>query len=198
MRCPSPCFGSACSHAMARGRGSREGPSALYSRSSKARGTRRRMRGFEGRGRHLRSGPATAAKATCALTHPSNLARDHQAHHHTIISIHWPSPLSQSVHVPSQVQSVTPVRLGGSRVKRRDRVGKGRRRGAGRVHRAIPEERREKAGQTGGEGDDGDALAPARGDAQDPRPERLGRRAAGGAGSTPRRGRARTRDAPPW
>ena len=31
------------------------------------------MRGFEGRGRHLRSGPATAAKSTFALTHPSNL-----------------------------------------------------------------------------------------------------------------------------
>ena len=55
------------------GLGSREVPSALYSRSSKARGTRRRMRGFEGWGRHLRSGPATAAKPTFALTHPSNL-----------------------------------------------------------------------------------------------------------------------------
>ena len=31
------------------------------------------MRGFEGWGRHLRSGPATAAKSTLALTHPSNL-----------------------------------------------------------------------------------------------------------------------------
>ena len=52
---------------------SREVPSALYSRSSRARGTRRRMRGFEGWGRHLSSGPAAAAKATFALTHPSNL-----------------------------------------------------------------------------------------------------------------------------
>ena len=50
--CPSPsrfsrCFGSACSRSMGRGLGSREVRSALYSRSSKARGTRRRMRGFE-------------------------------------------------------------------------------------------------------------------------------------------------------
>ena len=71
--CPSLCLGSACSRSMGRGLGSREVPSALYSRSSKARGTRRRMRGFEGWGRHLRSGPATAAKPTFALTHPSNL-----------------------------------------------------------------------------------------------------------------------------
>src|SRR5215510_10789226 len=34
---------------------------------------RRHMRGFEGWGRHLCSGPATAAKRTFALTHPSNL-----------------------------------------------------------------------------------------------------------------------------
>lgn len=34
---------------------------------------RRRTRGFEGWGRHLRGGTRTAAKAPCALTHPSNL-----------------------------------------------------------------------------------------------------------------------------
>src|SRR5262245_49631324 len=37
------------------------------------RSGRRRMRGCEGWGRHLSSGPATAAKSTFALTHPSNL-----------------------------------------------------------------------------------------------------------------------------
>jgi hypothetical protein len=37
------------------------------------RSARRRMRGFEGWGRHLSSGSATAAKPTFALTHPSNL-----------------------------------------------------------------------------------------------------------------------------
>src|SRR5687767_14983834 len=71
--CPSLYLGSVCSRSMGRGLGSREVRSALYSRSSKARGTRRRMRGFEGWGRHLRSGPAMAAKPTFALTHPSNL-----------------------------------------------------------------------------------------------------------------------------
>jgi len=69
----SVCLGSASSRSMGPGLGSREVPSALYSRSSRARGTRRRMRGFEGWGRHLRSGPAAAAKSTFALTHPSNL-----------------------------------------------------------------------------------------------------------------------------
>jgi hypothetical protein len=61
------------SRAVGSGRWSREVPSTLYPRSSRARGTRRRMRGFEGWGRHLRSGPAAAAKPTFALTHPSNL-----------------------------------------------------------------------------------------------------------------------------
>ena len=42
-------------------------------RTSPSSGARRRRRGFEGWGRHLRGGPATAAKATFALTHPSNL-----------------------------------------------------------------------------------------------------------------------------
>ena len=60
-------------------------------------------------------------------------------------------------------------------MKRRDRGWKGRRRGAGRIHRAVPEERIENAGQAAGERDDGDVLASAGGDAQGPRPEGLGR-----------------------
>ena len=81
----------ACS-GMGSGRWSREVPSALYPRSSKARGTRRRMRGFEGWGRHLRSGPAAAAKPTFALTHPSNLRETirltpHHHHHHCPVTI---------------------------------------------------------------------------------------------------------------
>jgi hypothetical protein len=39
-------------------------------------------------------------------------------------------------------------------------------RGAGRIHRPIPEERIEDAGQAAGQRDDGDLLAPARGNAQ--------------------------------
>jgi hypothetical protein len=40
------------------------------------RSARRRMRGFEGWGRHLSRGSATAAKSTFALTHPVEPARD--------------------------------------------------------------------------------------------------------------------------
>jgi hypothetical protein len=53
--------------------GSREGQSSCYSRSSGASGARRRMRGVEGRGRHLGHGARTAATSTYARTHPSNL-----------------------------------------------------------------------------------------------------------------------------
>jgi hypothetical protein len=49
------------------------GSVSLLSALVKGEGTRRRLRGFEGWGRHLCSGPAAAAKATLALTHPSNL-----------------------------------------------------------------------------------------------------------------------------
>jgi hypothetical protein len=59
---------------------SREVPSALYPRSSRARGTRRRIGGFEGWGRHLSCGPAAAAKPTFALTHPSNLRETRSGH----------------------------------------------------------------------------------------------------------------------
>ena len=147
---------------------SREVPSALYSRSSRARGTRRRMRGFEGWGRHLRSGPATAAKPTFALTHPSNLRETIEAHPHH----HHSGPVTVTV---SHSQSSSRLRGVISRVKRGDRGGKGRGRGAGRIHRSIPEERIENAGQAAGERDDGDVLASARGDAQGPGPEGLGR-----------------------
>ncbi len=53
--------------------GSREVRSSFYSRSSVASAARRRMRGVEGWGRHLRNGSRTAAKEFHALTHPSNL-----------------------------------------------------------------------------------------------------------------------------
>ena len=46
----------------------------------------------------------------------------------------------------------------------------------GLEHAAIPEERREDAGEATGEGDDGHLLAAARGDAQGPGPQRLGLR----------------------
>jgi len=52
---------------------SREVQSSFYSRSSGASGARRRMRGVEGWGRHLRNGAHPAATSTYALTHPSNL-----------------------------------------------------------------------------------------------------------------------------
>src|SRR6266436_3925770 len=137
---------------MGSGLRSREVPSALYSRSSRARGTRRRMRGFEGWGRHLSSGPAAAAKATFALTHPSNLRETTR--------LTTSSPSSQS-HRPSRVQRGDGVRQG--------------RGAAGRIHCVIPEERIENAGQAAGQCDDGDVLAPARGDAPGPGPERLSR-----------------------
>ena len=59
-------------------------------------------------------------------------------------------------------------------MQRGDGVRKGRG-AAGRIHRPIPEERIEDAGQAAGQRDDGDVLAPARGNAQGPGPERLGR-----------------------
>ena len=166
--------GSVCSRAVGSGRGSREVPSALYSRSSKARGTRRRMRGFEGWRRHLRSGRAAAAKPTFALIHPSNLRE----------TIRLTTPSSSSLSSPSQSQS--PVRWF-SRMKRGDGVGQGCG-AAGRIHRAVPEERVEDAGQAAGERHDGDVLAAARGDAQGPGPRSRGPRprAAGGAGLRPR------------
>jgi hypothetical protein len=46
---------------------------SFYSRLSGASGARRRMRGVEGWGRHIRNGTRTAATETYALTHPSNL-----------------------------------------------------------------------------------------------------------------------------
>ena len=63
---------------------------------------------------------------------------------------------------------------GASRLKRGDRVRR-RSRVAGHVHRFIPEERIQNAGQAAGQRDDGDVLAPARGDAQGPGRERRGR-----------------------
>ena len=124
MRCPScPCLGSVCSRSI--GRGSREVLSALYSRSSKARSTRPRMRGFEGWARHLRSGPATAAKPTFALTHPSNLRETIRLT--TTPSSSFTGPFN--CHSQSKSNSVTvrvatsPVRRWCSRVKRSDRCG---------------------------------------------------------------------------
>ena len=61
--CLSKCLGCACSRPRGRGRWSREVPSALYSRSSRARGARRRMRGFEGWGRHLPLAPPAGPRA---------------------------------------------------------------------------------------------------------------------------------------
>ncbi|MBI4012155.1 MAG: transposase [Candidatus Rokubacteria bacterium] len=47
-----------------------------------ASGARRRMREVEGWGRHLRNGPAAAAKPTLALTHPSNLRERYRSSSH--------------------------------------------------------------------------------------------------------------------
>ena len=110
------------------GRRSREVPSALYSRSSRARGTRRRIGGFEGWGRHLSCGPAAAATPTFALTHPSNLRETRR--------LTTPLPSSQFPR-PSRVQR-------GDRVRMMSR-------GAGRIHRPIPKEGIENAGQPTGD-----------------------------------------------
>src|SRR5712691_3079753 len=110
------------------------------------------MRGFEGWGRHLSSGPAAAAKATFALTPPSNLRETTR--------LTTSSPSSQSPR-PLRVQ-----RGDG------DRQGRG---AAGCIHRPIPEERIENAGQAAGQRDDGDVLAATCSDAQGPGPERLSR-----------------------
>lgn len=94
---------------------------------------RRRRRGFEGWGRHLCDGPATAATDGLALTHPPNLRA--------------PRTLT--------------VRSSHSRGNRGDRSR--RLRGAGPVHAAIPEERIEDARQPAGKRDDGDLRAAAAG-----------------------------------
>ena len=78
---------------------------------------RRRMGGFDGWGRHLCSGPRTAAKQHFALTHPSNLRETR------VLTVRSS---------PSRGKSGTRARLLG---------------GAGLVPRVIPEERREDAGQ---------------------------------------------------
>src|SRR5438034_5570225 len=65
----------------------REVPSSFYSRSSGASHFARGARGeFEGWGRHLRGAPRTAAKETCALTHPSNL-RETGGTHRLLLSL---------------------------------------------------------------------------------------------------------------
>jgi hypothetical protein len=91
---------------------------------------RRRRRGFEGWGRHLRGGPATAAKQHVALTHPSNL-REIRAR------IIRASSTRSHVHE------------GGNRGTRRPNA-------LGREHAAIAQQRIEDAGEAPGEGDDSD------------------------------------------
>jgi hypothetical protein len=121
---------------------SREVRSALYSRSSRARDARRRMRGFEGWGRHLRGGPATAAKQHVALTHPANL---------------------REIRARIVRASSTGLRVheGSRRGPRSPNV-------PGLEDAAIAEQRIEDAGEATGEGDDGDVFPAARGDAQGP------------------------------
>src|SRR6266850_2524262 len=99
---------------------------------------RRRRRGFEGWGRHLRGGPATAAKATCALTHPSNL-RETGAH------IIRTSATRSHSHGGCRRKTRMPNALG-------------------LEHAAIPQQRIEDPGKAAGEGDDGHLFPAARGD----------------------------------
>src|SRR3972149_2074914 len=157
--CLSKCLGCACSRSRGGGRWSREVPSALYSRSSRARGTRRRMRGFEGWGRHLRSGPAAAAKATFALTHPSTLRE-----------------ISPRIVRASSTRSHGPH--GGCR-----RSGMTRMPNALRFeHAAIAQQRIKDSGEATGEGDDGHLGSAARCDAQGPGPQFLRLRRGGAEG----------------
>ena len=113
-----------------------------------ARDARRRTRGFEGWGRHLRSGPATAARQHFALTHPSNL-REIRAR------IVRASSTRSHGHESSGTRRPNALRL---------------------EHAAIAQQRIEDAGEAPGEGDDGDVFPAARGDAQGPGPQFLGRR----------------------
>ena len=105
----SLCLGFVCSRSMGRGLGSRGVPPALYSRSSRARGARLRMRGFDGWGRHLRSGAAAAAKSTFRAHPPIEPARDHEAHH-TIISIVYATTSSgrPAGFIPSSLSTALP------------------------------------------------------------------------------------------
>ena len=154
---------------MGRDRGTRETPSALYSRSSKARGSRRRMRGFEGWGRHLRSGPAPAAKSTFALAHRRTLREIITAspHHYRRSLV---MQLSRSLQKSGWFRS-GPVRPSHPTLVLRRRsagTGGGRAAAAGRGAYAVPSRRRVRSGQAASKRDDGDLLAPARGDAQGP------------------------------
>jgi hypothetical protein len=87
------------------------------------------MRGFEGWGRHLRGGPATAARQHFALTHPSNL-REIKAR------IVRASSTGSHVHEGSSRGTRMPDALG-------------------LEHAAIAQQRIEDAGEATGEGDDG-------------------------------------------
>ena len=122
--------------------------SAFYSRSSRTSPVSSSAQRWIRRvGRPLRSGPATAAKATFALTHPTNL-RETRAR---IVR----ASLTRS-HA-----------RGGDR----SRSGTTRRPNAlGLEHATIPEQRIEDAGEAPAEGDDGHLFAAACGDTQGPNP----------------------------
>ena len=102
----------------------------------------------KGGGAILRSDPATAAKSTFALTHPSNLRE-------TSTRINQDS-VARGSHAH-----------GGGGASR----GTARRPNAlGLEHTAIAQQRIEDAGEATGEGDHGHLFSPARGDAQSPGP----------------------------
>src|SRR4030095_5103072 len=111
-------------------------------------------------GRHLRSGPATAAKATFALTQPSNL-------------------LETRARTISTAARGSHAHGGGGA----SRGTAGRPNALGLEHTAIAQQRIEDAGEATGEGDDGDVFAAARGDAQGPGLYLLGRRRLRAGGS---------------
>src|SRR6266852_3592386 len=101
--------------------------------------------GIRGWGRHLRSDPGAAVKATFALTHPIEPARDLGTHH---------------------VSFDRSDREGGG--------GRRQWGSAWREHRAIAEQRIQDPGQAAGEGDDRNVVAAAGRDVEGPGAECLG------------------------
>jgi hypothetical protein len=102
------------------------------------------MRGFEGWGRHLRDGLATAARQHCALTHPSNL--DHRPHRRGVVD-----GVTRSRGRPPEDADAEHM--------------------LGLEDAAIAQPRIEDTGKAAGEGDDGHLFTAARGDAQGPGPQ---------------------------
>ena len=134
----------------------REVQSSFYSRSSGASGARRRMRGVEGWGRHLRNGAHPAATSTYALTHPSNLCE-------TRMRLIAPRTVPDCSEWESAISPCGPSNRNGRRL---GRVAHGPRSRC----RPVTPYRVEEARQAAGQRDHGDIVAAARGDAGGPTP----------------------------